>query len=94
MLDVGRGSRWQYRACAALSRLGCHSEIMRSLQVYLRLRRHVSRQRTRRVIDRAKNLNADTLKRIMGTVRRRVLVACMGFLRAFARTPELTALHA
>jgi hypothetical protein len=37
--------------------------------VYLRLRRHMARQRTRLAIDRTKNLDAETLKRILGTVR-------------------------
>ena len=40
------------------------------MQVYLRLKRHVDRQRTRTVIDRAKNLDADNLRKILGTVRR------------------------
>ena len=41
------------------------------MQVYLRLKRHMDRQRARTAIDRAKHLDAETLRRILGTVRRR-----------------------
>ena len=41
----------------------------------------MSRQRTRNVIDRAKNLDGDTLKRILGTVWRRATVPVHSFLR-------------
>jgi len=49
------------------------------VQVYLRLKRHVDRQRTRTVIDRAKNLDGESLRKILGTVRRTCVasVACM-----------------